>query len=199
LEPEIIEHYINRKTTIMSVDTTASSAEINYVVYDPFSEFKTIYMNVLQNGVVIGTYNLEMALTKHKLNGLRANSSYRLDFYYTYDDENNFTQNVLFDSVLVQTKNINGNITLEKVSNNSVRYILKIDGDYKLDSANVAMYIDGVLVAKDAVNGKDAASKDGFISTITYEGIGDFVVLKLEDCIYNGAQVAIDASYKYKL
>jgi len=106
---------------------------------------------------------------------------------------------VLFDSVLVQTKNINGNITLEKVSNNSVRYILKIDGDYKLDSANVAMYIDGVLVAKDAVNGKDAASKDGFISTITYEGIGDFVVLKLEDCIYNGAQVAIDASYKYKL
>jgi len=197
-EPEIINKYVNRKTTIMSVETTASSADISYVVYDPFSEYKTLYVVVSQNGIQINTYNLEMALTKHTISGLRANSEYRFDFYYTYDDESGLEQNVMFDSVLATTKNINGNITLEKVSNNSVRYILKIDSNYTLDSANVAMYIDGELVTIDSVN-TSAASKDGFVSTINYEGSGSFVVLKLTDCIYNGAQVDIDASYKYKL
>ncbi|MBQ6840945.1 MAG: hypothetical protein IJO63_02365 [Bacilli bacterium] len=197
-EPEVIDKYINRKTTIMSVTTTASTADINYVVFDPFAEYKTIYVVVSLNGQKINTYSLDMSATKYTVKDLRANNEYRFDFYYSYDDETGVTQNVLFDSVLAQTKNINGNITLEKTSNNSVRYILKIDSNYTLDSANVAMYIDGVLVATDVVN-TTAASKDGFVSTITYDGSGSFGLLVLTDCIYNGAPVEIDASYKYKL
>ena len=197
-DPEVIEKYINRKTTIMSVDTTANSANISYVVYDPFSEYKNIYVTVSANGTLVNTYNMEMALTNYIVNNLRANTEYRFDFYYSYNDEIGVEQNVLFDSVIATTKNIKGNITLEKVSNNSVRYIVKVDSDYVLDSANVAMYIDGELVKVDLVNTR-AASNGGFVSTITYDKTGSFVVLKLVDCIYNGAPVEIEASYKYKL
>ena len=198
-DPEIINKYVTRKTTIMSIETTANSADISYIVYDPFSEYNNIFVNIYEGETLLGTYTLEMALTKHTVKDLKANSEYRFDFYYSYNDDSGVAQNILFDSILAQTKNINGNITLEKVSANSVRYILRIDSDYTLDSANVAMYIDGELVATDVVNTAQAASKDGFASTITYEGSGSFVVLKLENCIYNGAPVEIDASYKYKL
>lgn len=197
-DPEIIDKYVTRKTTVMSITTTADTADISYIVYDPFSEYKAIYVVVSQGGTTLDTYDLEMAVTKHTISGLRANSEYQFDFYYAYVDESGVEQNVLFDSMIATTKNIKGNITLEKTSNNSVRYILRIDSDYVLDSANVAMYIDGELVTVDEVN-TSAASKDGFVSTIEFENTGEFVLLKLTDCIYNGASVEIDASYKYKL
>lgn len=197
-DPIIVDRYVTHKTTIMSINTTANSADIRYVVYDPFSEYKEVYFTVSKEGVEINRYNLEMALTKHTIQGLLADSEYRFDFYYSYDDEQGIAQNVLFDSILAQTKNINGNITLEKISNNSVRYILKIDSKYPLDSAKIAMYIDGELVATETVN-TVAASKDGFVSTITYDKTGSFALLKLVDCIYNSAPVEIEASYKYKL
>jgi len=198
-EPIIIDKYIYRKTTIMSINTTASEMTINYLVYDPFSEYQGVYVNLYLKDELVGTYELDMALTKYEIEGLLANSEYRLDFYYTFATEDGTMQHILFDTMYGKTKTINGNITLEKVSSNSVRYILKIDNNYTLDSANVAMYIDGVLVATDVVDINAASSESGYKGTITYEGNGDFVLLMLTDCIYNGAPINIDASYKYKL
>ena len=60
------------------------------------------------------------------------------------------------------------------------------------------MYIDDKLVGTDVVNTTQAATKSGYKGSITYEGTGNFVTLKLTNCIYNGEAMDIESSYKYK-
>lgn len=191
--------YITRKTSILNTTTTTSSIEINYVVYDPFIEYTSIYVNLYLGEEMLLTATLDANATNHVIKGLTANTDYRLDFYYSYLDEAGNTQNVLFDTMVATTKNINASISLAKVSGNSVRYILKIEDGYVLDSAKVVMYIDGVVAGENTVNTTSAASTTGYEGTIEYTGIGEFVRLELKDCIYNGASIDTKASYKYKM
>lgn len=196
---EIIEQYINRKTSIIGTETTTSEIKINYIVYDPLNEFESLYVELSQNGEVLGTYDMSLDLTNHTLSGLRANETYTMRFYYTYKDASQNTQNVLFDTLVATTKSIKGTITLEKTTPNVVRYIVKIEGGYVLDSANVSLYIDGQLVNKKLVNTTLAASAEGFTDEIEFDGVGDFAIVSLTDCVYNGSSIDITASYKYKM
>lgn len=197
-ETVTVNKYIARKTTIMNIESTTSEISVNYIVYDPFSEYTEVYANLYQNGNFIKKFTLQEALTNLKITGLNVNKEYRLDFHYSYNDADGNPKDNLFDTAYVTTKNINANISLEKTSQSVVRYILKVD-KYTLDSATVSMYIDGVKVASDEVNTALAATSGGFAGSINYEGSGDFVILKLENCIYNGEKIEIDASYKYKI
>ena len=199
VEPEIVEKYVSRKTTITGIDTTEKEIKIEYVVYDPFAEYEEVYVNLYDNNhTFVGKYNLGLALTNQTIESLKAQTEYSLEFYYSYKEEDGTIREVQFDTAKVTTKNIKASLTLEKVSDSVVRYILIVEGGYRLDSANVEMYIDDVLVGKDEVNTVQAASKGGYKGTIDYEGTGEFVTLKLTDCIYNGADTLIEASYKYK-
>ena len=199
IETVTVDKYVSRRTTVMSLEETTSEIKINYIVYDPLTEYQEIYVNVYNNGNFVNKYTLKEALTSQTISGLKANTTYRLDFYYSYLNESGNIQNILFDTAVVTTKNINASISLEKTSESIVQYILKIDGDYKLDSAKVALYIDDEYKAAETINTTEAISRDGYKGSITYDGNGEFVTLKLIDCIYNGAPISIDASYKYKL
>ena len=198
LEPEIIERYVSRKTTITGIETTDNQIEINYVVYDPFNEYEEVYVNVYSDSKLIGKYNLGLALTSHTISSLKAYTNYNLEFYYSYHDESGEIKTVQFDTAKVMTKKIKASLSLEKVSDSVVRYILIVEGGYRLDSASVEMYIDDKLVGTDVVNTTQAATKSGYKGSITYEGTGNFVTLKLTNCIYNGEAMDIESSYKYK-
>ena len=198
LEPEIVEKYVSRKTTITGIETTESEISIDYVVYDPFAEYEEIYVNLIANGEVLGKYILGPALTNQKISSLRARTNYNLEFYYSYKDENGVVKTAQFDTAKVTTKNIKASLSLEKVSDSVVRYILIVEGGYRLDSAIVEMYIDDTKVGEDAVNVTQAASQGGYKGMINYTGTGNFVTLKLTNCIYNGESIDIEASYKYK-
>ena len=198
LEPEVIERYVSRKTTITGIETTDNQIDINYVVYDPFNEYEEVYVNVYSNGKLIGKYNLGLALTSQTISYLKAYTYYNLEFYYSYHDENGELKTIQFDTAKVMTKKIKASLSLEKVSDSVVRYILIVEGGYRLDSASVEMYIDDKLVGTDVVNTTQAASKSGYNGSISYEGTGNFVTLKLTNCIYNGEAMDIDSSYKYK-
>ena len=198
LEPEIIEKYVSRKTTITGIETTDSEIKIDYVVYDPFNEYEEVYVNVYANGNLVGKYNLGLALTSLTISSLKAYTNYNLDFYYSYHDETGELKTIKFDTAKVMTKKIKASLSLEKVSDSVVRYILIVEGGYRLDSASVEMYIDDKLVGTDEVNTAQAASNSGYKGSITYEGTGDFVTLKLTNCIYNGEAMDIESSYKYK-
>lgn len=198
LEPEIIEKYVSRKTTITGIETTDSEIKIDYVVYDPFNEYEEVYVNVYANGNLVGKYNLGLALTSLTISSLKAYTYYDLDFYYSYHDETGTLKTIKFDTAKIMTKKIKASLSLEKVSDSVVRYILIVEGGYRLDSASVEMYIDDKLVGTDEVNTAQAASNSGYKGSITYEGTGDFVTLKLTNCIYNGEAMDIESSYKYK-
>ena len=198
LEPEIIERYVSRKTTITGLETTDKEIKVDYVVYDPFNEYEEVYVNVYANGALVGKYNLGIALTSLTISSLKAYTNYSLEFYYSYRDDAGILRTIQFDTAKVMTKKIKASLSLEKVSDSVVRYILIVEGGYRLDSASVEMYIDDKLVGTDVVNTTQAATESGYKGSITYEGTGDFVTLKLTDCIYNGEAMDIESSYKYK-
>lgn len=193
------EHYVNRKTTILDTVTTATSITINYLVYDPHNEYQSIFVRVYdEQNKLVSQSNLEMNLTTHLVKNLKALSKYRLEFYYTYLD-NNEVKEVKFDELRCQTKTINSEITLESTSDNIVRYKVKVDNNYVLDRIKIALYIDGNQVGIADVNPL-VASKDGYIGEFRITTSGEFATLKLIDCYYQNNLVMLNnASYKYKM
>lgn len=195
---EIDNKYVTRKTSILSVNSSVNSVDIHYVVYDPFNEYTRIYVILKNNDEVINTYDLDRNIANFEIKNLLSNTEYLLEFHYNYLDSNNITQDVIFDSVKKTTSTLKGNISLEKVTSNSVSYIVKIEDGIKLESCHMALYIDDNLVSNEQIDTSELL-KAGYHGKITYEQNGNFATLKLINCIYNGKEAQIDASYKYKL
>lgn len=201
IDKVVSESYIYRKTTILEVNTDVTEAKINYVIYDPLDEYAGVYVAVYQvGGSLVDSYQLKKDETEFLVKDLEVATDYDFRFYYSYVDTKGETQNVTFDNVRVTTKSIKGEISLEKVSQKDVTYIVKIDNDFVLDSANISIYVDDQLVGTKSINTTSAASKNGFKDTFVYDFSGKhFVVLKISDCKYKNSNINIDATYKYKL
>ena len=104
------------------------------------------------------------------------------------------------------TEIINAHISLEMISDSSVRYMLKVDSGYVLDSASVELSmidVDGNIVSTKTHNLSKAdltaaASNDGFLDTFgELEFSGVFAKLTLKNCVYKGDRINIDAGYKF--
>ena len=119
-----------------------------------------------------------------------------LSFYYDFKDNGNVVSQK-FDEIKVKTKSVNGQITLDKVSANSVSYILKVDGS--IDYAKANLYIDDVLVATDSNLNLELAKNGGYTGLFSYSGVGKVAKIVIEDATFNGANMGIIATYKYIL
>ena len=201
-----VEKYVARKTSIVNTTASLDSITINYVVYDPFTEYKGLYLVLFDsNGDRLGTYEMDMSLTTYTINELKAHKNYKMDFYYIYQDENGNNIDTLFDTVTIQTKNFKAHLSLEMVTDDSVRYILKVDDGYVLDNATIELSIiegDEVISTKshelNKANLTAAAGNDGFIDTFSDLDLsGEFVKLTLKDCRYQGERIDITANYKF--
>ena len=201
-----VEKYIARKTSIVNTTSTLDSITVNYVVYDPFTEYKGLFVVVFdQNGDKVAQYEMDMSLTSFTINNLKAHRNYKLNFYYTYQNEAGNNVDTLFDTVNIQTQNFKAHLSLEMITDNSVRYILKVDDGYVLDSAKVELSIisgDEVTTTKvhdlNKANLTVAAGNDGFADTFSDLDLeGDFVKITLKDCMYQGEKIDITANYKF--
>ena len=167
------------------------------MVYDPLTEFTKVYVNVYTNDVFVGTYELASSETNYTLKGLNSNTLYHLEFFYDYMVEGNLVSKK-FDMLDVKTLNVKGQITLEKVSNNSVSYILRVDDSF--DSASANLYIDGVLVSTDInLNMTHAKSKDGYSGVFNFNTLGSTYEIIIDDGVYNSVNVGVIATYKFKM
>ena len=203
------EKYVARKTSIVNTSSTIDTITINYVVYDPFIEYKGLYLVLFdENNEKLGSYEMDMSLTSYTIINLKAHKNYRMNFYYIYQDETGNNVDTLFDTVNVQTKNFKAHLSLEMITDDSVRYILRVDDGYVLDSASVELSIlndDDEVVSTSThqlenQNLVAASGNDGFSDTFSnVEFEGAFVKLTLKNCKYQGENVDITASYKFKI
>lgn len=184
--------YVTHKTTILSCIPTQKSITINYMVYDPLTEFTNVYVKEGDN-----TYDLGVGNTEYVINNLLPNTTYHLEFYYDFKDENGNVQSKKFDETNVTTLPVKGKITLEKVSANSVSYILKIDG--LIDSAKANLYIDGNLVSVDDDLNLSLASTEGYKGSFNYSSTGSFATIVIENGVLQNSNMGVIASYKFKL
>ena len=188
--------YVTHKTMVLDSKSDSNSITVSYMVYDPLTEFTSVYIVVKLGESEVGRYTVDPASTTYDIKGLLPGQEYTLEFYYDFKDNGNVVSQK-FDEIKVKTKSVNGQITLDKVSANSVSYILKVDGS--IDYAKANLYIDDILVATDNNLNLELAKNGGYTGLFSYSGVGKIAKIVIEDATLNGANMGIIATYKYIL
>lgn len=188
--------YVTHKTMVLDSKSDSNSITVSYMVYDPLTEFTSVYIVVKLGDLEVGRYTVDHSSTTYDIKGLLPGQEYTLEFYYDFKDNGNVVSQK-FDEIKVKTKSVNGQITLDKVSANSVSYILKVDGS--IDYAKANLYIDDVLVATDSNLNLELAKNGGYTGLFSYSGVGKVAKIVIEDATLNGANMGIIATYKYIL
>ena len=103
---------------------------------------------------------------------------------------------VVEDVVNIKTKAPTCSITVSKVSGNVLTYNVKTDREYRLDSGEIHLYVDGVSSTTTALD-VNKASTNGYTSTLSFTNLGSINTLKLENLVYNGNSIELECSYRF--
>ena len=128
------------------------------------------------------------------------NSEYSISFCYSYVSPTNV--DVILDDVanvvVTKTKDISTKIIINKISSDNIYFTVYYDQSYAFDSANVVIYSDNNNIGTIAVDSSKAISAKGFSGMIHSEvSLGYEVVLKLENCVYQGGKVDTQIQTKF--
>ncbi len=137
----------NKKTSILSVNPSVDSISVDYLVYDPNDEYKSIYVEV-RDGDSINTVYLSKSNTNVILNDLKINTKYNLKFMYSYLDDTGKIVVDSFNEINVSTSYPSYQISLVKLSkvSNELSYRVSIDSRYIIDKINVSLIIDDEII-----------------------------------------------------
>jgi len=143
-----------KSTSIVRIVPGLRQIDVDYVIYDPYNEYKSIYAEVTEinsNGVRIGGTSI-VYLPKNDthviLNNLKVNTTYKVEFIYTTvnadtgetiyhkidgDDDNSYMK--------ITTKMPSFDISVYKYSsiNKNLIYNVKLPSDYMVTKVNVTL------------------------------------------------------------
>lgn len=137
-----------KMTSIIKYVEGLNQIDIDYVVYDPYNEYKSVYVEVIGNGKIETLY-LNRNDTHITINNLAVNTDYKLNFIYTYTDTDSgeLIQNT-FDTYEFKTLMPEYSISVNKISmvNNRLTYRVNLDERYSITSADVTLEFDNKVV-----------------------------------------------------
>lgn len=176
----------SKNTSIISVTSSASKIDIDYVIYDPYKEYTSVYMEVKREGSNdIDTIYLNSNATNYVIsNNIVPNTTYEIMFKCTYiDPETALEVRETIDSVTVKTKIPSIGIKVTNTSFGRITYQVTTDNSYSLTSALLI-----VLVGGDEYSREEITLNGNTVGEVVVEGIneGDIVELKLVDVKSNG-------------
>ena len=187
---------------ITSVDTAASYIDVYYTVNDPKGEYISVFIDVAGTDGYENRIILNKDLTRNRIRNLTSNTEYSIKFGYSYSSKEN-SDVILEDtsnSFVVKTaKNKTAlNITKINLAKKTIYYNITFDSSYAYDSAAVIVYSDGVVLGRDDVNVTAATRSGGYNGVIQCDSsFGYEVLLKLEDCKYDGEVVESNVQTKF--
>ena len=137
---------------------------------------------------------------KYRVRDLIPNSEYKISFCYSYPSPNNV--DVIVDEVgnvvTTKTKKISTKIVINKITSEKIYFTVYYDGSYAFDSSNVVIYSDNSNIGTVSVDTAQAVSAKGFSGSLTtLSTLGYEIVLKLENCVYQGGNVDINIQTKF--
>lgn len=182
--------------TLNGLSVGVNSLTADYYVSDAGNTYSSVYLKVLANNEESSeakTIQLNKNETRKQVYGLSPNKSYEITLGYI---DQKGKENIV-DSSVIRTKNITGELYVKKVVNDTIYFNLKLDGQFKIDSAKLVVY-DGdssnIDVSIDAdVNA--AASKNGWDGSVQVSNTSaDSYKLTLEHAVYeeNGVKNEIN-------
>lgn len=192
----------NKKTSILSVNPSVDSISVDYLVYDPNDEYKSIYVEV-RDGDSINTVYLSKSNTNVILNDLKINTKYNLKFMYSYLDDTGKIVVDSFNEINVSTSYPSYQVSLVKLSkvSNELSYRVSIDSRYIIDKINVSLIIDDEIIDSKSVNVglNNGVNPKNVTDSFILPNInkGSVVVIKLDSVSSNGVVIKTNSYYKY--
>ena len=182
-----------KMTSIIRTQTELTKIDVDYVIYDPYNEYKSVYAEITRNGEVVKV-ELDRTETHVVFDNLIPNHEYNIGFFYFFvDSETNETVITKFEDLNMTTKMPEYNIEVYKVSGitNKLTYKVYLQSGYLINKVNVTLSFeyresdnDGNVVIKNAniedtinVMANDKIAMGSF--DISGYDIGNNVLLKL--------------------
>lgn len=146
ISDETVEQIINatKNTSVIRITSGINLISVDYVVYDPNNEYKSVYVEV--ENTTNSTTNiiyLSKTDTNMVIRDLTPNVYYNLTFKYTYYDENKNLKEYTFDEVGLYTDIPEMTISAIRISNNKLYYKISLDKNYTITGGTVSLYANG--------------------------------------------------------
>ena len=131
-----------KNTSVIRITPQIDSISVDYVVYDPDNEYKSVFVEV-ENTMNSTTNVIYLSKTDTNLliRDLVPNVYYNLKFKYTYHDENQNLKEYTFDEVGLHTDIPQITLSTVKIVDNKLYYKISFDKSYTITGGSVNLYL----------------------------------------------------------
>ena len=193
---------ITKSLAMTSVTPYTSYIDVSYMINDPANEYTNVYLTLEKVGEESEKTKIMISKnkTQYRIRDLTPNTEYKISLCYSEVNKKNadLIEEKIESSTTAKTKKISTRIVINKVSNNKVYYTVYYDTSYAFDSAIVTLYSDGNILGRQNIETANATSSKGFSGSISAsDSLGYEIILKIEDCIYQGETKNINIQTKF--
>ena len=206
---DTVQQIINatKNTSVIRIIPGIDNISIDYVVYDPKNEYKSVYVEV-ENTVnsTVNVMYLSKTDTNFVIRNLSPNVFYNLKFKYTYYDDKKNLKEYTFDEVGLHTSLPQIYLSAVKISNNKLYYKISFDKNYIVTGGTVGLYLNEqatnisssipTLGSVSSISGKDCYLD--LASLDSRPGSGDVLTIRLLSLSFNTYSITSDIEYKFK-
>ncbi len=203
---------INNKTTseklnivksavLTSVVPHTSYIDVSYSIIDPKNEYTSVYL--LLEKINDDSQKKKITINKnqnqYRVRDLNPSSEYKVSLGYIHVNSKNvdIIDDDIANTIITRTNKPNSKITINKISGNKIYYTVNYDLSYAFDHSIISVYSDGNLVGSDDINTNSATTSKGATGVINTTTLGNEIIIKLEDCTYQGNSVDCNVQTKF--
>ena len=197
-----------KNTSVIRVSSNINSISVDYVVYDPDNEYKSVYVEV-ENSLTgqVNVVYLSKTDTNILINNLTPNVYYNLTFKYSYVDSGQ-TKEYTFDNFGIYTEVPTMTLSVEKIVDGNLFYKINLDNKYNIVGGAINLLVNGQIVRSTSIsargNTNEISGGDCFfkISDLKLKKSDEenqtVITLKLVSLSFNTYTINPNISYKFK-
>lgn len=180
----------SRWITLKNITTDVTSITVDYTIFDPNNEYQSVFF-LIRDGDDTSKITLDKNNSSYYFRNLKPNTEYTISMGYTLVDSD---EEIYTDTIKVKTHKPSNTLKITKITKDKIYYKIKFDNQYILDSARVTLYSDGNVINSEDID--IVKAKNGYESFMTYNELGQNIVIRLENTTYNGEQVDLNVQDK---
>ena len=130
-----------KQTSVVSVTSTVNKIIIDYVIYDPYKEYTSVYMEVQkEDSDKVEVIYLNTNNTRYELKDILPNTKYNLKFKYTATEDG---ESIIkeFANTTISTQKPKLSLKVTKTRAGEITYVVTTDSSYTLTSADLVVTI----------------------------------------------------------
>ena len=194
-----------KNTSVIRITPNITSISIDYVVYDPDNDYKSVYVEVENtNTGLTNVVYLSKTDTNIVINNLTPNVYYNLTFKYSYR-ENGTNKEKVFDTFGTHTAVPQMYLTVTKVVDNKIYYKINLNDSYNIVGGTINLLINGQIIknASIPVKGKtnEISGQDCYFDITDLnlkKNQNTVITLKVVSINFNTYSVNPNISYKFR-